>query len=200
MKSWKGRTNRCSAEIEKLTDLCGFQISSFLFFKQIWKHGFFLVFFFPDHRNNQNIHCKDFKHWYIDRKQKFPIIPLVCISPDFCPHGLVDMFKTVETTFCLFRFTTSVFYLMFSSLFHVIPCACVDFILFLFLLLSPEICTCEEGPIQSKSPPPTSQPLCLFGWTHDVIGWCPRSLPPKCFHPFTSLVERPYLSFGHTSL
>ena len=147
--------------------------------------------FFPDHRNNQNIHCKDFKHWCIDRKQKFPIIPLVCISLDFCPRGLVDMFKTVEITFCLSRFATSVFYLMFSSLFHVIPCACVDFILFLFLLLSPETCTCEGGPIQSKSPPPTSQPLCLFGWTR-----CNRLMPEK----FAPKMLSPFYLFGRETI
>lgn len=143
--------------------------------------------FFPDHRNNQNIHCKDFKYWCIDRKQKFPIIPLVYISPDFCPRGLVDMFKTVEITFCLSRFATSVFYLMFSSLFHVIPCACVDFILFLFLLLSP------EGGTYSEQIPPAHLPAIVPVW---VNSWCNRLMPKK----FAPKMLSPFYLFGRETI
>lgn len=52
------------------------------------------------------------------------MISLVCV----CLPLWTNTFKTVEITFCLSHFTTYVFHLIFSSLFHVIPGFCFVFV------------------------------------------------------------------------
>ena len=114
------------------------------------------------------------------------MISLVSVSPGFCLPLWTNMFKTVEITFCLSHFTTFVFHLIFSSLSHVTPGFCFVFV---SVVISRNLCLWRGSLFKVDLFPSPFQLLHFFEWTHNVTGWCPGSLPPKSFYPFTSLLE-----------